>query len=1722
MQEIEETAVTKISLLRYLESACVVVDLEVVPPKKGQVSEVFLVGAFRPDTDTTLETPTKAPEVKEALQKIGEGASVVLGHNIDVHDLPLMRQEWPTLKMLELPSIDTLRLSPLAFPQNPYHRLLKDYKLIRESLNSPLADCLATWSLFQDQLNALTILHEQKPAELEIYQALLARAGNSALDKLLGGLTGTVAKSLPEAGQLIREVLIEKDPTLARKYKVCITRLEQLVVSNIYDTALAWPIAYALAWLRVSGGNSVMPPWVRHQYPETIQLVKELRDIPCGDPQCTYCQTTHDPRNELRTYFGFDDFRYESPGVSAQFNIVLAGMRGDSVLAVLATGGGKSLCYQLPALNRYHRNGSLTVIVSPLQSLMKDQVDGLLARGVQCAAALNGLLTMPERADILEKIQLGDIGILLVSPEQFRNKAFKSAISQRQIGAWIFDEAHCLSKWGNDFRPDYLYVSKFIKKLSVNAPLAPIGCFTATGKVDVLDDIKAHFSSELGLQFKEFIGTPERTNLQFEAYLINKAEKAQRIHTLMTDELRGKSGGCVVFVSSRKRAEKLSEFLSRQDWRCRFFHAGLPPSEKKEIQEEFIKGGLQAIVATNAFGMGVDKPDVRLVIHADIPGSLENYLQEAGRAGRDQEAARCVLLYCPDDIEEQFGQSERSRLSIRDIQQILKKLRNESKRKQNADLVITAGEILNDQTVHTSFEADDRDADTKVVTALAWLERGEFLEREDNHTRIFPAKLRLSKEQAHAKLERASLSVRRRSTLEAILNFMYEAKTDQRISTDQLMQLTGLSSEEVAQLLKQLETLELLENDTQLTVYVRAGVKNHSAIRLAQSLELETALFEEMRVTSPDADNGEWVDVHLPTLTQRLKQITQNDALLPLHVNRLLKSLAQDRDGESQQRSSLELKQITRELLKLRIRSNYSWGQVVRQGDRRRKLAQVIVPFLLGKLDPKVHGADLIVNTTIGELKDCIAGDLELSSLIKLTDYVAAINHVLLYLHQQEVVQLNHGMTVMRRAMTIKVNKDRVGQRYTREEYSRLEDHYDERRVQVHVIREYAEVGINEMADALRLVMDYFTLDKSAFMQRYFRGRAGLLKYATSETSWKKITQNLNAQQKKVVVEDLDQNRLILAGPGSGKTRVVVHRIAYLLRVRRVPASAIIALTFNRHAAIEIRKRLSELVGNDAIGVTVLTYHAMAMRLTGTTFEQREAVTEQELEGLLDKAAELLEEGTLESGDGEDDQRDKLMQGYQYILVDEYQDIDQRQYRLVSALAKRKDSAEDKDGDLCILAVGDDDQNIYAFRGGSNLHIQNFQEEFGADICYLIENYRSSKAIIQTSNALIENNHARLKNEHPIKIDEARDDDVFGGRWHALDPIRKGEVLRLQIDEVDRGRGNLQAQAAMLELKRLFSIDPNASWSECAVLARSHRYLSTVQAWCELHQIPYYLAAAKERNVPLTRTRQFLSLVDAVRSRKEDQLLPRDLQLLLCSIELSSYWEDVLGTACEQLQSEFGDCELAKQSIIDWLYDFAREIRSKPQAGIFLGTVHAAKGLEFEHVVVLDGAWESSQQELEENRRLYYVAMTRAKGTLTLCEFGAGNVFSSSLGEKTKSQNFAGKPIPELGVEYVNLSLRDVDLSYAGRSSKNARIHEAMRALKPRDPLEFRYESNCWILLSNGVPVGRTSKKYTLSFQPSRCEVHQICHWFKTDSGEEFWPQLQHDRWEVVVPRFVS
>ncbi len=394
--------------------------------------------------------------------------------------------------------------------------------------------------------------------------------------------------------------------------QVCTSRFLKVIFQHLPDPQKKIAVAYAVAWLRVAGGNSVLPPWVRQQFADVAPILRQLRDTPCNQPECRYCRESHDPDAQLQRYFGFSSFRNEpadAAGGSLQQTIVHCAMGDQPLFAILPTGGGKSLCFQLPALVRYQRRGVLTIIISPLQALMKDQVDNLRSKtGSPNTAALYGLLTAPERGEVLDGIRLGDVALLYVSPEQLRNRSFKEAISYREIGCWVFDEAHCLSKWGHDFRPDYLYAGRFIKEFAreQNALLPPVQCFTATAKEDVKAEIIDYFRRELGQELTLFEGGVERDNLQFEVQMVNRAEKSARVHSLLSERLDPEGGGsAVVYCATRKRSEELAEYLQHQGWDASAFHAGLEAPLKRHIQENFIGGVIRVICATNAFGMGI-------------------------------------------------------------------------------------------------------------------------------------------------------------------------------------------------------------------------------------------------------------------------------------------------------------------------------------------------------------------------------------------------------------------------------------------------------------------------------------------------------------------------------------------------------------------------------------------------------------------------------------------------------------------------------------------------------------------------------------------------------------------------------------------------------------------------------------------------------------------------------------------------------------------------------------------------------------------------------------------------------------------------------------------------------------------------------------------------------------------------------------------------------------
>jgi len=1647
------------------------------------------------------------------LDKVAKGVSFVLGHNLISFDLPYLEAARPDLSLLNLPVVDTLRLSPLAFPRNPYHSLVKHYKkdggIKQGQLNDPELDSRLALTVFYEQLKEF---HKVPPDLLAAWHWLCTpqpEGSDYALDEMFC-LIRQAQKPTQVEAKIAIESLLENITCKSYGYEV-FTSAKQY----------RWELAYTLAWLSVAGGNSVMPPWVRMQFPKTVELVNQLRNQSCGDVTCVWCREHHDVSKELKRWFGFQGFRPEpddGKGKPLQQAIVETAMAGKSVLGILPTGTGKSLCYQLPALSQYDKTGALTVVISPLVALMKDQVDGMEKLGINSSATINGMLSMPERADALNRLSMGEISILLISREQLRSNSIRRALEIREIGTWVIDEAHCLSRWGHDFRPDYLYVGRFIRERAEGARLPPVMCLTATAKPEVVKEITEYFSKELGTELVVFDGGSERTNLKFEVKRTNSDKKFEDIYLILEQYLPGK-GGAIVYCATRGQTEIVAEYLGLKNLPVNFFHAGLSPESKKEIQQQFLQGELRVIVATNAFGMGIDKPDVRLVIHADIPSSLENYLQEAGRAGRDRKNAHCVLLYEPKDVERQFGLSAFSRLTLKDIQTVLKALRKLDQREHTQDeLIATAGEILTEDK-DGGFGRDFATDDSRVRTALSWLEEAELLTREENAVRIFPSSLRISTIREAKKIifnQRPEVDYKKQ--LGKIVEVLIEADSSQGITTDELMVVSGLNSEQVRKALYDLESLGIASNDTVITAFVHVGIKGRSEDRLDEVLQLEKALISQMRETAPDIGRGDSTALHLRHASSTLRQQNLQNPL-PDRLLRIIRRIRDDVPSHGDETvRSLTTRKLNSEMINIKLEC--SWEQLERNAQYRHEAAKILLRHLIDRLPKGSRGKDLLTETTIGNLLGAIKSDLVLTSHVK--DLNKLLDSSLLWLHEMEVIRLNKGLAIFRPAMTIRMKK---GERrhFLKADFTALDLHYKGQVLQIHVIKEFATKGLEEMREALRLAKDYFSMDQNSFLSCWLPGRDKEIYRQTTPESWKAIVEDLkNPIQQQIVADDReDTNVLVLAGPGSGKTRVLVHRIAYLIRVRRENPRGIIALTYNRHASIEIRQRLKELIGEDAQGVTVLTCHSLAMRLAGISFTDQDETDNRNLfKDSLRLATDLLNGKELDA-DEADDQRERLLRGFRWILVDEYQDINKEQYELISALAGR--SLQDNESKLTLFAVGDDDQNIYSFQGASVEFIRKFETDYNAQLRYLTDNYRSTHNIVNASNTIIQSARERMKANYPIQVNKARTKDAPGGVWTDLDVVSRGRVQVLQLEHNDQV---YHARVVMEELLRMSRLDTKWDWSRCAVIARNWESLVSVQSFCEARNIPVEVAREKIPN--FWRLRQTRALVDWLRKRKSRFVKNGEMHKWL-EAQVPDYWQELLIQAIDEHALEIGGSEYPVEQVIEWLVEWGREIRRR-QKNLLLLTAHRAKGLEFDHVVILDGNWNPGENEdFDAHRRLYYVAMTRAQQILTLTKFKQNHSFQRAL---DNLDSIVYRPPVELSpcskqlyYKYDRASLKDVTISFAGNSPPNNRIHKAITDLMIGDTLKIQLgKYNKWIVMdAHGRLVGRMAG----SFQPREgmrirsARVFAIVGWSKELSRPEYQSRLQSENWEVVLPEII-
>jgi len=1566
--------------------------------------------------------------------KFLSGAEYVCGHNILKHDIKYVGQEVSGVGIPKENIIDTLYLSALLFPKKPYHKLVKDDKLQTEELNNPLNDSMKAMDLFNDELNAFNRLDEDLK---EIFYSLLGKE-----EEFIGFFRACAYSHNKEESLLskIRKTVLQGRSSSQLKSMIN-SRFEGYICEHApvekYISKSPVALAYALSLVNTyipSDSLSLSPAWVLKNFPEVESIIRGLRNTPCLQG-CTYCDKSTDVHAALKRFFGFDSFRtYE--GENLQEQAVRAAVEGKSLLAVFPTGGGKSITFQLPALISGANMRALTVVISPLQSLMKDQVDNLEKKGITDAVTINGLLDPIERAKAFERVSDGSASILYISPESLRSKSVEKLILERTISRFVIDEAHCFSAWGQDFRVDYLYIGDFIKSVQEKKNLSdpiPVSCFTATAKLKVIEDIRSYFKEKLQTDFSLFTTSAQRTNLLY--HVLRKDTDEEKYNTIR-DLVEEKDCPTIIYVSRTKRAEDISLHLRQDGFGALPYHGRMTSETKQKNQDAFISGKVKIMVATSAFGMGVDKKDVGLVIHYDISDSLENYVQEAGRAGRDEHiSAECYILYNDEDLSKHFILLNQTRLTIKEIQQVwraVKELTKTRKKVSNSALDIAR---------KAGWDEGVREIETRVTTAIAALENAGLLKREQNSPRVYATSIRArSAQEAIDKIDSSDKfddkdKVSATRIIKKLISSRSKAQAigeEGESRVDYLSDILGIDKADVIRVINLLREEDILSDEKDLTIYINR--KGASSKRILSSFSrIEDFLLQNLK---EEATTLNIKVLNEQAEQQGLKAVDAKRVKTIFNIWAVKKWLKYQITPGSPNHIRVMLRQ-PKELIREKMAL-------------RGELATFIVEYLLSKIDKDASQTEeTAVTFSEVELKQgferTIAGAEKKISLGDIED-------ALFYLSKIEAIKIEGGFLVIYNRLTLQ-RLTHNDTRYKKEDYKRLGDFYENKTQQIHIVGEYARKMLEEYNSALRFVDDYFHLNYYSFLGKYFNGRKEEIKRNITPAKFRQLFGELSLNQLNIIKDKTARHIVVAAGPGSGKTRLLVHKLAALLLMEEVKHEQLLMLTFSRAAATEFKLRLQGLIGNASSFVEIKTFHSYCFDILGQV-------------GNVEKSGEIIRTAIdmILRDEVEPSRITKTV-----LVIDEAQDMDKDDFDLVKALMEKNE-------EMKVIAVGDDDQNIYGFRGSSSKYMQMLANEEGAVKYELVENYRSRANIVEFSDAFARTMQNRLKT-HPAAARRKEN----GG----LSIIRYSKDCSLTIPVCNEiQKRSLSGTSCVLTRTNEEALQISALLTERGVPAR----LIQKNDGFSLGNLAEARFFSDKINLWDTGscTIDEDSWKEAERMLKENFRRSSNLEICLNLVEAFS-----LSNPKRKYKSDFRS--FLEESSIEDFYKTDNET-------VTLSTMHKAKGKEFDNVfVVLD----RFQINSDEDRRMLYVAMTRAKDNLCILE--NGDFFSSIRADdlecKTDKTNY-GTP----NKISLNLTHKDVRLSYFEFCKTAVSQLFAGDSLVPT-------EDGC--KSSNGRPVLKFSK----SFQSKKTDLEAKGYLLK-DARVNFvlwWYDKENKRESLIV-----
>ena len=1562
-----------------------------------------------------------------------KNADYVCGHNIFHHDLKFVA---PALFYAGIPAekaIDTLYLSPLLFPRKPYHSLLKDDKLQSDELNNPLNDSKKAKKLFEDEVVAFSRLDEdlkriffrllRNVPEFKAFFSFLNYRdnGRNIFSRIFSNGSGP-----KELAEQIRS---------AFKDRICANAgLEDLI--SEHPTALA----YALALINVLDGTtvrSITPGWVLRNFPETEQILFKLRSSPCLQG-CGFCNRSSDIHSGLKRWFGFDSFRkYENAPL--QEMAVKAAVENKSLIAVFPTGGGKSLTFQLPALMAGENAGSLTVVISPLQSLMKDQVDNLEKKGITEAVTINGLLDPIERAKAFERVENGSASILYIAPESLRSVSVERMLLKRSIARFVIDEAHCFSSWGQDFRVDYLYIADFIKSIQKKKKLQdsiPVSCFTATAKPQVIEDIKIYFHANLHLDLQLFSASVTRHNLHYTVIPeANDEDKYQALRRL----LESRDCPAIVYVTRTKKAENIAGRLRSDGFSAKAFHGKMSSDEKIENQDAFMSGKTRIIVATSAFGMGVDKSDVGLVIHYEISDSLENYVQEAGRAGRDANInADCYVLFNEEDLAKHFLLLNQTKITIKEIQQVWKAIKDITKFRSSFSN--SALEIAR----QAGWDDSIADIETRVKTAISSLEQAGYLRRGQNMPRIYATGILVNNAQEAIDRITASEKFDKKQKTYAVRiikslissRSRYSATSDDAESRiDYISDRLGIPKEDVVRSISLMREEKILADTKDITAYFGKGKDRTRPLNTTKLYnDVETFIFR-----------------HIDETERLLNFKTLNEEALASDIKGVETKTIKTILNFWAIKGWIRKRNVPGHNNLCSVRSLFPPEIIAEKIALKQKLSVSIVRHLHNLVSSRPSSGQNIDNghiefSVVGLKEKIIKSGTVPDERISVDD----IENALFYLSRINAIKIEGGFLVIYNTMTIERLEHDNKKRYKTEDYKKLNEFYENRIQQIHIVGEYARKMLGSYKEALQFVEDYFQLNYPSFLNKYFRGRQKEISRNITPGKFKQIFGELSPTQLQIINDNSSKYIVVAAGPGSGKTKLLVHKLASLLMMEDVKHEQLLMLTFSRAAATEFKNRLYGLIGNAAGFVEVKTFHSYCFDLLG----QMGSIDKSE--GIIRTAIEKIK----------NDEADISRITKTVLVIDEAQDMNSDEFELVKELMLKNE-------DMRVIAVGDDDQNIYEFRGSSSGYMERIMNMEGASRYELVENYRSRKNLVEFSNGYAVFIQNRLK-KHPVIPVSDKNGKIRIVHYHSPN------ITASVTDEILRT--DLKGCTAVLTKtnEEAFAVTGRLIKKGCpARLIQSNDGFNLLNL-DEIHCFAETLHLLDTDNSSVIPNENWETAKHTVIDR-----FRRSVNLYLFDNLTKAFESAYRGT---KYKSDF--LVFIKESSLE---DFINADSNV----IIVSTIHKVKGKEFDNVFLMaDGFAPSSDEE----KRQVYVALTRAKENMYIhlnTDF-LNNIYAENLELEEDLNKY--EHLDEISIP---LTLKDVwlnDFKYR----QNA-VSELMGGdkLNVREDGVYDHRGNLVLKFSKSFNENRYLPLKSKGYEISDTEVNFVVWWKGRDMDKE-------------------